>query len=124
MDKYTVANAFSNYVPLGEKCPKCGGTHTEYDIANVLTSLPQQYNARCKECFHTFYTYGPSVPDCTKPYLIGDFNRGWICPKCGAAVSPSEKVCPVCSGNSWVITCGNTSNTVTSVATSNCEGRC
>ena len=24
-------------------------------------------------------------------------NTGWICPKCGKAVSPEYKVCPYCS---------------------------
>ena len=24
-------------------------------------------------------------------------NQGWICPKCGAAVAPTEKVCPRCA---------------------------
>ena len=24
-------------------------------------------------------------------------NTGWICPKCGKAVSPNYKICPYCS---------------------------
>ena len=26
-------------------------------------------------------------------------DRGWICPKCETPVSPTENICPVCSGD-------------------------
>lgn len=28
-------------------------------------------------------------------------QTGWICPRCGAPVSPMEKTCPVCNGWCW-----------------------
>lgn len=29
-------------------------------------------------------------------------NYGWVCPKCGAAMAPSERVCINCKGQSQV----------------------
>ena len=30
-------------------------------------------------------------------------NYGWVCPKCGAVMAPSERVCINCKGQSQVI---------------------
>lgn len=40
-------------------------------------------------------------------------NSGWICPKCGAAVSPDQKVCPNCSRNMVYTVSDNECTTIT-----------
>lgn len=92
-------------------CPNCKGTDTEINIMEVLTSYPEQYKYRCKCGHHWFSTeyhlipaYEEVKPTINKP----SGSYGWICPVCGAGVSPYQDHCPCCSGKSLtpVWTCG------------------
>lgn len=35
---------------------------------------------------------------------------GWICPKCGAVLSPFTSYCPNCTKSNWEITCNTTTD--------------
>ena len=100
-----------HWVKCYEKCPLCGSIETEYNIMKVLTSCPPQYSFRCK-CGHNWSGVFESY---LTPTPVYDFQKetngsyGWICPVCGAGVSPYQDHCPVCSRESltptW--TCGS-----------------
>ena len=100
----------------GIKCPNCGGNDTEINLMEVLTSLPAQFKYRCK-CGHHWCTseYEPNTnyQDILPPQKKINGSYGWICPVCGAGVSPYQDHCPCCSGKSltptW--TCGTSSLT-------------
>ena len=95
----------------GIKCPNCGGNDTEINLMEVLTSLPAKFKYRCK-CGHHWCTseYEPNTnyQDILPPQNKINGSYGWICPVCGAGVSPYQDHCPCCSGKSltptW--TCG------------------
>ena len=99
------------WMPCNETCPSCGSHNTAYDISIVLTSYPEQYHFRCDNCNH-YWTgilntnLGTITPQ-PQP-VIKNGSYGWICPVCGAGVSPHQDHCPVCSRGSltptWV--CG------------------
>ena len=74
-----------NYVELKYICSKCG-----YEVKDNLNDL-----------IHSAPFFQPGVvqqPD------ISVTNYGWICPKCGAVLSPSTQECPYCTPHK--LTCG------------------
>ena len=94
----------------GIKCPNCGSTNTEINVMELLTSMPPQNKYRCR-CGHwwtsTEYQIQTDFQN-IRPFEQPAVNRGWVCPVCGAGVSPYQDHCPCCSGKSltptW--TCG------------------
>ena len=122
------------------KCRKCGG-EVEIDFTKILTSLPEKYEAKCKDCGYITYllcsechsTEGlsteeqwkcPGVNEPTHYYESNTptqtytpyenfkspfYQQGWVCPKCGAVLAPSQAFCPFCSpAQDLKITCGTT----------------
>lgn len=112
-----IFNSLSNWMPLNKPCPKCGSVNTEYNSSMVLTSMPPQYGCRCTDCQHTFNTYDYDVPSTCPTPSYGGLRQGWICPKCGRALSPDLNTCPYCDGHSNIVYC--TTNTIVDVLDSN-----
>lgn len=71
-----------NYVEMKYACPKCG-----YEVSEKSNNLPNY--VYCEPLFQ---------PDNAVT------NYGWICPKCGAVLSPSIQECPYCTPHK--VTCG------------------
>lgn len=72
--------ARGNYIDTKYVCPGCG-----YEAKNTID-------------VNGIGTIGKFVPD----YAV--INYGWICPKCGAVLSPSTQECPYCTP--YKVTCG------------------
>lgn len=75
--------ARGNYIDAKYVCPGCG-----YEAKNTID-------------INGIGTIGNFVPD------YPTTNYGWICPKCGAVLSPSTKECPYCTP--YKVTCGPSS---------------
>ena len=127
-----VSTSLEDWKPYLGKCPHCGSANIEANYSIVLTSMPPQYNCRCKDCKGTFFsgqikqesqTITPYNPDPGLPnypdqpqkpqYDWGNIRQGWICPRCGKVNSPDRDFCDCSSGGGWgspIIWC-NTNNT-------------
>lgn len=104
----------ANWEPSTCNCPNCGGNNTMINTMIVLTSYPEQYQFKCRDCGHRWTEHKHiSVPPMkTWPNLEKEMPKyngsyGWICPKCGSTYAPGTTECPRCAAPyKSVITCG------------------
>lgn len=93
------------------KCPKCGKEMYSSVSAGSDTARGNYIDTKyvCPGCGYE----AKNTIDVNGIGMIGNFvpdhsvtvtNYGWICPKCGAVLSPSIQECPYCTP--YKVTCG------------------
>lgn len=91
------------------KCPKCGKEMYSSVSAGSDTARGNYIGTKyvCPGCGYEV----KNTIDVNGIGMIGNFvpdypatNYGWICPKCGAVLSPSTNECPYCTPHK--MTCG------------------
>lgn len=91
------------------KCPKCGKEMYSSVSAGSDTARGNYIGTKyvCPGCGYE----AKNTIDVNGIGMIGNFvpdypatSYGWICPKCGAVLSPSTKECPYCTP--YKVTCG------------------
>lgn len=93
------------------KCPKCGREMYSSVSAGNNTARGNYSDTKyvCPGCRYEVKNtidvngigmIGNFVPD----YSVTVTNYGWICPKCGAVLSPFTQQCPYCTP--YKVTCG------------------
>ena len=92
------------------KCPKCG-EEMYSTISGGSDSVRGNYTETKHICPKCHYEVSDNFNDLVyrAPFFKPDHsvtvtNYGWICPKCGAVLSPSIQECPYCTPHK--VTCG------------------
>ena len=88
------------------KCPKCGEEMYSTVSGGSDTSGNFEMKYVCPKCA---YEIKNTLNDLVyrEPLFQSNHsvtNYGWICPKCGAVLSPSTQECPYCTP--YKVTCG------------------
>ena len=98
-------NFLNNWKKSYKTCPHCGCQDTEVNIGCVLTTYPCQYSYHCKKC-NEYFTSSDLLwvaddhihheTPIAQPYTLS-YPTGWVCPKCGAVMSPTQNTCIYCT---------------------------
>lgn len=92
------------------KCPKCGKEMYSSVSAGSDTARGNYIDAKyiCSKCGYevkdNFNDLVYRAPFFQPDHSVTVTNYGWICPKCGAVLSPSIQECPYCTP--YKVTCG------------------
>lgn len=79
------------------KCPKCGKLEFSSEVPceseiKIEGTNDDILNDMIKRTFDNAPIFTPC--DAPKEQI---YQQGWVCPKCGAVMSPNTNVCPFCS---------------------------
>jgi ribosomal protein L37AE/L43A len=85
------------------KCDDCGY------IEKLSTLIP---NSELKQFLNDYNKTAKVSTDSDLQGIGGLY--GWICPKCGAVMSPYESFCPNCTQRNWEVTCTTGTNNIKS----------
>jgi hypothetical protein len=90
------------------KCPRCS-EEMYSTISGGSDSVRGNYTETKHICPKCHYEVSDNFNDLVyrAPFFKPDYsvtNYGWICPKCGAVLSPSIQECPYCTP--YKVTCG------------------
>jgi len=107
---------------VNQNCPVCGGIVKSFTQGNICEQcgycLPE--NTSVTQTNATDKTYQTADDPTNSKETVGGLY-GWICPKCGAVMSPYTSFCPNCTKRNWEITCTTTNTADNSTAKSNLD---
>ena len=70
------------------KCELCGGKMKKDDMTVSKSNPPKEIYV-CEKCYHNQYV--------SAGYYNPTYQTGWVCPKCGSVMSPSQSFCVNCT---------------------------